>query len=1671
MLLRTRRRSHARCNSAPSFVAERLERRALLSFSGALLSSGAPVAEGSPYAVSLVTTGTDTLETWSVTWRPGVTVNYPPSQRTVSYRLPDGPASYRPTATASARTSGGALRTYNVGGIGLDPAFGPSGDGKVTGDLTAGSDLGYATALQPDGKIVVAGVYGGNDFAVIRYTASGALDPTFSGDGILNTNFGGPTNTTDKAFALAIDSQGRILAAGSSNGDFAVARYNPNGGLDTTFDGDGLTTVNFGNTEEALALAIDSLGRIVMAGYQQFTTSSIFAVARLNANGALDSTFSGDGRHTFDMSYESSYEFCQAVLVQSDRRIVLGGYAQNTSTNSYKFAVARLTEAGAADPTFDGDGYALNQFVLYSSTVYNVDFALALQPDDKILAAGSAGASSTDFVLARYNPNGGLDSTFGNGAGFVTTDFNGRSDTAYAMALQGDGRIVLAGVADSPVNNAVSNDFALARYNANGSLDNTFGVGGKLTLDFAAGNDVARGVAVTPAGDVVAAGWAGSSFALAKWRADNNAYATDVAPTVQVNGAESAVEGVPYTLSLSVTDPGDDPISSWEIDWGDGNVEPINGNPSSASHPYESGWAGNTMSITARAFNGDAGNWSTTIFTKVYQHVAPTIVQSASATPNPVTGTTTNLTVLAAAPAPWTQADLTYSWWFVSLPPGANWPMFSANSSNATATFYRAGAYTLRSTVTYPGSAPVYSDVMVTVAASPSSVAVSPDAATVAHDATRQFSAAFSRDQFGNDISPPPSVTWSVEPAGLGTVDTNGLFTAAGPSAGSGTVTVRATSGSVSGTASVDVGGWVMINFDELAPDTVVTNQYAYWATFSADAGITNKVLNDRKAVGGTPLSGNSYNRNLYVQFAAPVNGLRFASGPQENTGQIAQVRVFENGSLKATVPIIGLGGGGRWGTTDLRAYKDVTRIEIINVTNFKGLLYDDFRFVPPPPDLDVDSDNDNGFAPPARTDAEDQAEDVANDAAKPGKIIAVNDDDGDGDFIPDFADGFNHFGETSDRVSGELFVPLVLELPVGTDSTRAMVKFLYEGSDPAAVGREGQGTPQDPYRYAAAPGDLRIWAAPGDMPRSELPFYEGGNYIPPNVALGAMGLGFAAQRAVTFYVEAITPGVQIGDRRIKVVLDPDGDGPANFVAADAVRLTAVDVDVLIGADSASDFSLRDDWVGADTRGELGGGTLHKILNFLRLQGPPQLQLSLTVDWVNPAANSLATITIEQPRPLSITTDASGIGSAEFVLSGGNVSLQPDDVVVRAAFAGQVLGSESITVMRFRYEEEVASQARFSTLNMVDGNYVVNPAVRRNPRQVFAFDVGVGSAPATDARRHDATYTAGVLPVLNGGDGLPVKPLQKFTVQDIEVMFSRQIRGATAGSGLERLSTDGAVPNDSLAVAPRGLNGSLFGSNLRFTDTATTGTGVDGNEYVYRLGHPTERLPQIPYIVDNYVKQVVVPTKADLTYNVNVVLMQFQPATGPLQTTTLSPAEVQRLVAEASSLWEQVGVRLVWKSTTVVTTTTAAEWDLPDDGWPTVTAVTKKSRANGLDVFVVNSILQGGSQYISGKAAHENSPGVGARETGVLITRRKTSPTSAFEDVSMMARTMAHEIGHLLFNSVFDDHDQRAWNLMRAGALGSSDNADLTLTNGSGQTGSRASISILPDSYDVDETW
>jgi len=246
----------------------------------------------------------------------------------------------------------------------------------------------------------------------------------------------------------------------------------------------------------AHGVAVQPDGKLVAVGVAKTSRSGDFALARYNTNGSLDATFGTGGKVTTD--FNGNDDAANAVVLQPDGKIVVAGEAK-TSRNQ-DFALARYNANGSLDPTFGTGGKVTTDFAGNDDAA----FALVLQPDGKLVAAGEAKTSrNQDFALARYNANGSLDPTFGTG-GKVTTDFNGDDDAAHGLVLQPDGKLVAAGVAKT----SRSGDFALARYNANGSLDPTFGTGGKVTTDFNGDDDAAFAVARQTDGKIVAAGGA-----------------------------------------------------------------------------------------------------------------------------------------------------------------------------------------------------------------------------------------------------------------------------------------------------------------------------------------------------------------------------------------------------------------------------------------------------------------------------------------------------------------------------------------------------------------------------------------------------------------------------------------------------------------------------------------------------------------------------------------------------------------------------------------------------------------------------------------------------------------------------------------------------------------------------------------------------------------------------------------------------------------------------------------------------------------------------------------------------------------------------------------------------------------------------------------------------------
>ena len=379
-------------------------------------------------------------------------------------------------------------------------------------------DSGNAVAVQADGKIVVAGdsTSGGTfDFALSRYNADGSLDTSFSGDGRQTTDFG----EGESAYAVAIQVNGKIVAAGvthSATGSaFALARYNADGSLDPSFSGDGKQTTELGGGAELAGLTSQTDGKIVVAG-DTGGGGADFAIARYNTDGSLDSSFSGDGKQTTDFYGDHDYAF--GIAIEPDGKLVAAGYTGDPAAQKDYFAVARYKTDGSLDPSFSGDGKQTTDF----GAQYQAAYGVAIQSDGRIVATGES--SSDGFALARYNTDGSLDPSFAGG-GTQTTSLGAcipfigcYSSTARGVAIQPGGAIVAAGYVSTP-----SSGFALARYGANGSLDASFSGDGEQTTGFGDASAGAYGVALQPDAKIVAAGTVSTSdrdFGLARYKTD-----------------------------------------------------------------------------------------------------------------------------------------------------------------------------------------------------------------------------------------------------------------------------------------------------------------------------------------------------------------------------------------------------------------------------------------------------------------------------------------------------------------------------------------------------------------------------------------------------------------------------------------------------------------------------------------------------------------------------------------------------------------------------------------------------------------------------------------------------------------------------------------------------------------------------------------------------------------------------------------------------------------------------------------------------------------------------------------------------------------------------------------------------------------------------------------------
>ncbi len=415
--------------------------------------------------------------------------------------------------------SGVATALASGGAGSLDRSFGDSG--KVltrfkhrNGRQSSGHHnlVPRANAVLVDSKnrAVAIGTADGK-FALARYKPSGRLDRSFSGNGKVTTQVSANHKRDERlsrAYAGAIDSHGRIVAAGVAFGKLfgeriGLARYKPNGHLDRSFGDHGEVRTLIGSKyggDWAQAITIDPDGRIVVAGTGPPGNS--WLLARYKPNGKLDRSF---GAHGTIATPFTDYDGALSIAIDSQGQIVAGGFAKRD------LALARYEPNGKLDPSFGDGGKVRTNFPGLASAN-----SIAIDSQGRIVATVDSREPDKvrRFTVARYLADGSLDGSFGNG-GVVTTDFPDHS-VAQDVAIDKSGRIVVAGRAASPGHRK----FALARYLPDGNLDPTFSHDGKAITTFGSGKEVqgANGAAIDDRGRIVAAGYARGKFALARYR-------------------------------------------------------------------------------------------------------------------------------------------------------------------------------------------------------------------------------------------------------------------------------------------------------------------------------------------------------------------------------------------------------------------------------------------------------------------------------------------------------------------------------------------------------------------------------------------------------------------------------------------------------------------------------------------------------------------------------------------------------------------------------------------------------------------------------------------------------------------------------------------------------------------------------------------------------------------------------------------------------------------------------------------------------------------------------------------------------------------------------------------------------------------------------------------------
>ena len=564
-------------------VTESLESRTLLAGAGPTLVVTAPPAaeEGKPYAISFAAeVGGEPVSSWTINWGDGEATTLPGGATSASHVYRDGPRLHGLWVRATTAT--GSYAAYPAGKApgSLDTTFGG-------GDGIAASGMIGDVAVQPDGKLVA--IWGGEPelsapWRVLRFNPDGSPDATFGTNGYATAS---PVADQSYLMAVAVQPDGRIVVAGyspvspfDSRRRPTLARYNGDGSLDTTFGTGGFVVTPMGTNAFGVGtfdkfddVTVLPDGSILAGGHAAFSNADPSQhdafVAKFRPDGSIDTSYGVGGRTVpVDFGNQQPNRMWE-LAVLPDGRVLFAG----EKSFARELGLIRFTAGGALDPTFGNGG----KVVAPLSPPGVSGQALAALPDGSVYVAGDAlgpDMRTRHYAIARYRPDGTPDPAFG-GDGFLPFD-----SLVYGLAVQPDGYLLIGGGGES--------EYALTRLAPDGQRDPSFGDAGRMSTPMGGAPrfTVIRSLELQGDGTVVAAGFGGlAKYHVGAWPVS----VADVTPTLILSGPATAFAGDEVRFNFFRQDPGADTGQAWVIDWGDGTTTTLAPNANSAAHTYTAG--------------------------------------------------------------------------------------------------------------------------------------------------------------------------------------------------------------------------------------------------------------------------------------------------------------------------------------------------------------------------------------------------------------------------------------------------------------------------------------------------------------------------------------------------------------------------------------------------------------------------------------------------------------------------------------------------------------------------------------------------------------------------------------------------------------------------------------------------------------------------------------------------------------------------------------------------------------------------------------------------------------------------------------------------------------------------------------------------------------------------